>query len=231
MTSQNHKLRNAWAMGSVLLLTVTSCSSPAPRHAAIELFDGKTLSGWSYVLADHQVKMEQVWSVQDGILICQGTPVGFIYKGPEVTDFRLIVEYRWPPGSEPGNSGIFSRISKPMQGIPPAIECQLKHGSAGDVLGLQGKQIAAGQPRFFSVSKHPLAGDIAGVTKTADAENPPGQWNRVEIVAQGPRYSVSMNGKLINTAEGVEVVAGPIGLQSEGGVIQFRRATLNVLDP
>ena len=217
-------------MGAVLLLTVTSCSSPAPRHAAIELFDGKTLSGWSYLLADPQVKMEQVWSVQDGILTCQGTPVGFIYKGPEVTDFRLIVEYRWPPGSEPGNSGIFSRISKPMKGIPPAIECQLKHGSAGDVLGLQGKKIAAGQPRFFSVSKHPLAGDIAGVAKTADAENPPGEWNRVEILAQGPRYSVSINGKVINTAKGVEVVPGPIGLQSEGGVIQFRQATLTILD-
>jgi hypothetical protein len=231
MTSQNHKLRNAWAMGAALLFTVTSCSCPAPRHAAIELFDGKTLSGWSYVLADPQVKMKEVWSVEDGILTCQGTPVGFIYKGPEVTDFRLIVEYRWPPGSEPGNSGIFSRISKPLQGIPPAIECQLKHGSAGDVLGLQGKTIASGQPRFFSVLKHPLAGDIAGVTKTAGAENPPGQWNRVEILAQGPRYSISMNGKLINTAEGVEVVAGPVGLQSEGGVIQFRRATLSILDP
>ena len=218
-------------MGAALLITVTSCSSPAPRRAAIELFDGKTLSGWSYVLADPKVKMEQVWSVQDGLLTCQGTPVGFIYKGPEVTDFRLVVEFRWPPGSEPGNSGIFSRIGRPMKAIPPAIECQLKHGSAGDVLGLQGKTIAAGQSRFFSVSKHPLAGDIAGVTKTADAENPPGQWNRVEILAQGPRYSVSMNGKVINTAEGVEVVAGPIGLQSEGGVIQFRRATLTMLDP
>ena len=217
-------------MGAALLITVTSCSSPAPRRAAIELFDGKTLSGWSYVLADPKVKMEQVWSVQDGLLTCQGTPVGFIYKGPEVTDFRLIVEYRWPPGSEPGNSGIFSRIGRPMKAIPPAIECQLKHGSAGDVLGLQGKTIAAGQSRFFSVSKHPLAGDIAGVTKTADAENP-GQWNRVEILAQGPRYLVKMNGKVINTADGVEVVAGPIGLQSEGGVIQFRRATLTVLDP
>jgi hypothetical protein len=40
-----------------------------------------------------------------------------------------------------------------------------------------------------------------------------------------------MNGKAINTADGVEVVAGPIGLQSEGGVIQFRRATLTILDP
>jgi hypothetical protein len=230
MTNQNRILRSAWGLGAVLLVTVTSCSSPAPRPAAIELFDGKTLNGWAYVLADPQVKMKQVWSVQDGILTCQGTPVGFIYKGPEVTDFRLVVEYRWPPGSQPGNSGIFSRIGRPMKAIPPVIEVQLKHGSAGDVLGLQGKQIAAAQPRFFSVSKHPLAGDIAGVAKIVDAENPPGEWNRVEILAQGPRYSVRMNGKDVNAAEGVEVVAGPIGLQSEGGVIQFRRATLTVLD-
>ena len=230
MTNQNCKLRSAWGFGALLLLTVTSCSTPSPRPATIELFDGKTLSGWAYVLADPQVKMEQVWSVQDGILTCQGTPVGALYKGPEVTDFRLIVEYRWPPGSKPGNSGIFSRISRPMTAIPRTVEVQLKHGSAGDILGLQGKPIAAGQPRFFSVSKHPLAGDIAGVTKTVDAENPPGQWNRAEILAQGPRYSVKMNGKVINAAEGVEIVAGPIGLQSEGGVIQFRRATLTPLD-
>ena len=162
MTSQNHKLRSAWAMGAVLLLTVTSCSSPAPRHAAIELFDGKTLSGWSYVLADPQVKMEQVWSVQDGILTCQGTPVGFIYKGPEVTDFRLIVEYRWPPGSEPGNSGIFSRISKPMKAIPPAIECQLKHGSAGDVLGLQGKKLPPASRASSRSRSTPLPGISPG---------------------------------------------------------------------
>jgi hypothetical protein len=230
MKNQNLKLRSAWGLGALLLLTVTSCSTPSPRQATIELFDGKTLSGWDYVLADPQVKMEQVWSVQDGLLTCQGTPVGFIYKRPEVTDFRLIVEYRWPPGSKPGNSGIFSRISRPMKAIPQTIEVQLKHGSAGDVLGLQGKQIAAGQPRFFSVSKHPLAGDIAGVAKIVDAENPPGEWNQVEILAQGPRYSVKMNGKEINAAEGVEVVAGPTGLQSEGGVIQFRRASLTILD-
>jgi len=230
MTKQIQKLGSVWALGAALILTVTSCSCPFARHGAIELFDGKTLSGWDYVLADPQVKMDQVWSVRDGILTCQGTPVGFIYKGPAVTDFRLVVEYRWPPGSEPGNSGIFSRISKPMQALPPTFEVQLKHGSAGDVLGLQGKQIAAGQPRFFSVSKHPLAGDIAGVAKTVDAEKPPGEWNWVEILAQGPRYSVTMNGKVINQAEGVEVVAGPIGLQSEGGVVQFRRASLTILD-
>jgi hypothetical protein len=136
-----------------------------------------------------------------------------------------------PPGSKPGNSGIFSRITGPMKAIPPAVEFQSKHGSAGDILGLQGLKIAAGKPRFFSVAKHPLAGDIAGVAKTVDAENPPGEWNRVEILVQGPRYLVTMNGKMINAAEGVEVVAGPIGLLSEGGLIQFHRATLTILDP
>lgn len=231
MTNQTRKLMSACGLGALLLTTVTSCSSPARHHATIELFDGKTLSGWAYVLADPQVKMEQVWSVQDGLLTCQGTPVGFIYKGPAVTDFRLIVEYRWPPGSKPGNSGVFSRITGPMKAIPPAVEFQLKHGSAGDLLGLQGRKIAAGQPRFFSVAKHPLAGDIAGVAKTVDAENPPGEWNRVEILAQGPRYLVKLNGKEVNAVDGVEVVAGPIGLQSEGEVIQFRRATLTILDP
>ncbi len=223
-------LRKAsWTLVSILLLAAVSCSSQGPSHKAIELFDGKTLTGWNYVLADPAVKMEQVWSVRDGILTCQGTPFGALYKGPVVTDFRLVVEYRWAPGHEPGNSGIFSRISGPMKAIPPAIEVQLKHGDAGDVLGLQGKHIAADQARFFSVAKHPQAGDIAGVKKTADLEKPPGEWNRVEIEAHGSHYSVRMNGEAVNEVDGVEVVAGPVGVQSEGGVIQVRRVSLTPL--
>ena len=216
--------------GGVLLLALTSCSTTQPRTTAIELFDGKSLDGWDYVLADAQVKRDQVWSVKDGILTCQGTPVGCIFKGPEVTNFKFVVDYRWAPGQEPGNSGIFSRISRPATPLPKTVEVQLKHGSAGDVLGLQGRKVAADQPRFFSIAKHPLAGDIAGVNKTADLERPAGEWNQVEIVAQGGHYTVRMNGQIVNDVNGVEIVAGPVGLQSEGGVIQFRRATLTPLD-
>ena len=74
------------------------------------------------------------------------------------------------------------------------------------------------------------AGDVAGVQKILDAENPPGEWNRVEILAQGARYQVWINGKLVNDANGVEVASGPVGVQSEGGIIQFRRITLTPLD-
>ncbi len=224
----NRNIKNLTRLTLVLTLAmaVNSCSSPRGSNSSIDLFNGKDLKGWSYILADPSVRMGKVWSVEGGILTCQGTPIGAIYRGPKVTNFRLLVEYRWAPGTTPGNSGIFSRISGPMKAIPPAIEVQLQHGNAGDILGLQGKQVASAQPRFFEVKKHVLAGDIAGVKKVFDQERAPGEWNRVEITAEGSRYTVLMNGKVINEADGVEVVPGLVGLQSEGGVIQFRRVTL-----
>ena len=230
MTNQMKRIWRNGAISGLLLMGVASCSTPGEHGRTIELFNGKDLTGWQQVLADPAVKMSQVWSVENGILVCQGTPLGALYRGPAVTDFRMVVEYRWPHGSEPGNSGIFSRLGEPLKALPCAIEVQLKHGSAGDVMGLQGKPVASGQPRFFEVKKHAVAGDVAGVQKMLDAENPPGEWNRVEILAQGPRYQVWINGKLVNDANGVEVAPGPVGVQSEGGVIQFRRVTLTPLD-
>ena len=100
------------------------------------------------------------------------------------------------------------------------------NGNAGDVLGLQGMRVASGQPRFFEVKAHEIAGDIAGVKKTADAEKQAGEWNRVEVLAQGDRYTVWMNGQQINEVTGVEIAAGALGLQSEGGEIHFRTVTL-----
>jgi hypothetical protein len=132
------------------------------------------------------------------------------------------VEYRWAPGQEPGNSGIFSRIEAPVKPLPRAVEVQLRHGSAGDVLGLQGKPVFMDQHRTFSVKGHAVAGDIAGVRKITDAENPPGKWNLVEILANEGDYLVTVNGVVVNHAQGVHLSSGPVGVQSEGGEIHFR---------
>lgn len=219
-----------YSWGALLILTVTSCSTLSGTKSSLELFNGKDLTGWNYVSADPQIQMDQVWSVQDGILTCQGTPVGAILHGPKVTNFRMSVEYRWPLEGKPGNSGIFSRITPSSKAIPQVVEVQLKHGSAGDVMGLQGRQVADGQPRFFTIKAHSVAGDIAGVKQLADLEKPAGEWNRVEILAQSAHYTVWINGKLANEADGVEMVAGQVGLQSEENVVQFRRVRLTPLD-
>jgi hypothetical protein len=195
----------------------------------VDLFDGSTLDGWKHVLADAGVPRERVWSVREGMIVCQGTPLGYLHTVREFTSFRLRLEYRWAPGAKPGNSGIFSRINGAPRPLPRTVEVQLMHGSAGDVLTLQGMKLGAGQPRYFHVAKHELAGDIDGVKKLSDAEKAPGEWNQVEILAQADRYTVWVNGQQVNEATGVEVLPGPIGLQSEGGEIHFRRIAVTPL--
>lgn len=212
-------------------VTLTACRTASDRSASrpIELFNGRNLAGWTHVLEKPDVPREAVWSVRDRILICAGKPLGVLQTEREFTSFRLVVEYRWAPGTKPGNSGILTRINGPARALPRSAEVQLMHGNAGDVLGLQGMRVLGGQPRSFEVKAHAVAGDISGVRKLVDAEKPPGEWNRIEVLADGGSYTVWMNGQQINHAVGVEILPGPIGLQSEGGEIHFRRVTLTPL--
>jgi hypothetical protein len=228
--NHSNQIRIGTVLAAVVLQSIfqmgCACMRDGGAASTIELFNGKNLKGWKSVLADPSVKPEAVWSVRDGMIVCLGAPIGFLHSEQEFTNFRLVVEYRWAPGSKPGNSGIFSRIHQQFTALPRCCECQLMNGSAGDIMTLQGMTMTAQQPRYFSVAKHPQAGDIAGVKKTADQEKPAGEWNRVEILAQGAQYKVWMNGILVNEVEGIQVVRGPVGLQSEGGEIHFRRASL-----
>jgi len=209
----------------------TSKNQAKQTRPYIRLFNGSDIESWNHVLADSSISRDKVWKVEQGMIKCSGDPIGVLYAGPDATDFHLVVEYRWAPGAKPGNSGIFSRIEEPVTALPRAIELQLKHGDAGHVLGLKGKPVSApGQPRYFEVKAHPVAGDISGTRRLGDAEKPPGEWNRVEILACGPKYTVWLNGQLINIAEGVHVSKGKVGIQSEGGEIHFRKMEFTPLD-
>lgn len=213
--------------GAGLLLALAAAVGAAEKQGgAVALFGDGSLRGWTHVLADPAVRREQVWTLRDGVLICSGSPIGVLYTEKHYTNFRLELEYRWAPGGQPGNSGIMSRITPGTGALPRTVEVQLHHGNAGDVIGLQGFPIAAGgQARWFQRDSK-VAGLISGVKKAAAAEKPPGEWNRVELEARGDRYTVKLNGQVVNEVSGVEVRAGPIGLQSEGGEIHFRGVRL-----
>jgi hypothetical protein len=214
-------------VGLALAANATLAGEAAVR--AIPLFNGKDLEGWAHVLADSAVGREQVWSVRDGMLVCTGTPIGVLHTKKHYTSFRLAVEYRWGQAAAPGNSGIMSRMSPGTGALPRTCEVQLQHGNAGDVIGLQGFPIArGGQARWFERDSK-VAGRISGVKKATAAEKPAGEWNRVEIEARADRYTVRINGQLVNEVSGVEVKPGPIGLQSEGGEIHFRGVVLTPL--
>jgi hypothetical protein len=220
----------------VLAVAAVSCSTMTREEtgSTLELFNGRDLRGWVAVSGPSGgeggvVGTGSVWSVREGMIVCRGEPIGYLHTRSHFKDFRMTVEYRWAPGGEPGNSGLFSRIDGEPRALPRCVEVQLMHGNAGDVLGLQGRRIDSEQPRHFHIAAHPLAGDIDGVRKEVAGEAEAGRWNRVEILAQGDSYTVWLNGVLVNRVTGVEVVSGPVGLQSEGGEIHFREVRIVAL--
>ena len=206
-------LRIAVAGFMLIGLALAAAPSTKSADAEIKLLD-KGLQGWRYYLSDHLVGMEDVWSVRDGVLVCKGEPMGYLYTAKAYKNFRLHVEWRWAPGTKPGNSGVLFRINgKPMP-LPRCLEAQLQAGNVGDLYGFHGMK---------------LSGDLNGVTKIAGNEKDPGEWNVYEVLAEGPSIKVWLNGKLVNEARDAELLAGPLALQSEGGEIHFRNVLLKPL--
>jgi len=218
------------AAGVVFLAGLAGWLHAAETSApAIELFDGRSLRGWEAYLVDPGAKMTDVWSVRDGLLVCKGEPMGYLATKKCFTNFRLIVEWRWAPGTEPGNSGVLMRITGKPQALPRCVEAQLKAGSAGDIYGFHGFPVK-GDPARAVALEGELFGKLAGVTKIKGAEKPPGEWNRYVITLCGEKLTLVINGQKVNEATGLEVVAGKIALQSEGGEIHFRKVQLIPLD-
>lgn len=196
----------------------------------IRLFNGESLDGWDFFVIDPEKKIEDVWSVQDGLLVTQGEPLGYLFTKEKYKNFRLTVEWRWEPGTKPGNSGVLLRIAgDPVSFLPKCVEAQLQSGSAGDIWAFYGAALRGDSERFRKIEGHEKLGDFVGVGKIKAAENRPGEWNKYEIELVGPKLTLWINGEKVNEAEGLDVLEGPIGLQSEGGRIQFRAVTLKPL--
>jgi hypothetical protein len=197
----------------------------AGQGKGIRLFNGRDLTGWEYFLVEPGVQMKDVWSVRDGLLVCKGEPMGYLATKRKFKNFKLVVEWRWAPGQEPGNSGVLMRITGKPQALPKCAEAQLKSGSAGDIYGFHGFQVKGDAARSRTAEGE-LFGQLLGVSKIKGNEKEPGQWNKYEITLKDGDLTLLVNGEKVNEATGLDVVMGKIGLQSEGGEIHFRTVQL-----
>ena len=196
---------------------------------SVALFNGKDLTGWTHYLVEPDVKMTDVWSVRDGLLICKGEPMGYIATKGKYTNFRLIVEWRWAPGKEAGNSGVLMRITGEPRALPKCTEAQLQSGKAGDIYGFHGFQVKGDAARFRT-AENEMIGKLTGVSKIKGNENEPGQWNKYDITLKDGSLTLLINGEKVNEATGLDIVPGTIGLQSEGGEIHFRTVKIMPMD-
>ena len=219
-------MRRETSLLAIISLCVSFTSSADLSAEEIQLFNGRDLSGWEYFLVDEDVGMEDVWSVKDGILVCQGKPGGYLCTKKEYENFKLVVEWRWP--GEPSNSGVLMRITGEPMMLPNCVEAQLQSGNAGDMYGFQGFKIDGDKERWFS--KPERLGGMTGVKKIEGNEKQPGEWNKYEITVDGGDITLVINGKKVNEATDCDVRPGKIGLQSEGGEIHFRTVTLTPIN-
>jgi hypothetical protein len=191
-----------------------------------EIFNGKDLSGWK--------GNPELWSVEEGCITGRTTadkPLKFntflVWDAGQVSNFELEFDYQL---GDAGNSGIQyrSRVLNEADfvvgGYQADIDASLKF--AGINYEEKGRGILAQRGQRVSI------GDGVELGKAIQA----GQWNHYRVVADGPRLSHYINGKLmsevIDHQEGKAAAAGVLAFQIHVGPpmkIQFKNIRLKEL--
>jgi len=199
----------------ITLCFATACTSSKKE----KLFNGKNLSNWEFVVADPSVPADQVFSVSERAILIQGSPFGYIYTKKKYRNYELFVEWSWV--DEPTNSGIFLVIEEINSPFPKGVECQLKAGSAGDLVLLGGTD--AIEYHYIEGQERPRVPIIP--KREESSEKAPGEWNQAKIIVNKGVIAIYINDVLQNVRAGISK-EGHIGLQSEGKRIKFRNVKL-----
>jgi hypothetical protein len=205
----------------ILMVTpyVTNAQSKAPESKGKQtrLFNEKDLKNWVFHLKDPSIDPATVFTVQNGVIHIKGDPFGYMRTKESYSDYKLNVEWRYP--GEASNSGVFIHGQKPDTIWLKCFECQLKAGSAGDFVCMNGSDM---NERIDKTNR--MVKKLA-----ASSEKPNGEWNTLEVVCKANTIEVSVNGVLQNKGTGLNVSKGFICLQSEGKDIEFRNVFLTKL--
>ncbi|MCY2953389.1 MAG: M60 family metallopeptidase [Planctomycetota bacterium] len=184
---------------------------------------------WKHFSEDPKARLADVWQLRDGVLVCRGAPKGYLYLDRGFADFVLKLQWRWPEGKQPGSGGVLVRITGTDKIWPRSLEAQLNAGQAGDFWGIGGFALDGPADRMKTL-EDPKLGRLTHLKRTANLENPAGQWNEYEIIARGDTVTLRINGKEVNRATRCDGKPGRICLTAEGSEIHFRNVKLQSLD-
>ncbi len=171
------------------------------------------LKGWTRVPIPPTLGVDprQQWSVDTaaGTLICNGKGGHeWLKYDKEYGDFVFHVEWRFTPLPQADaryNSGIGIRLS-PMG----EIWHQAQTGPAG--AWLFGVDVAGGKLARTNLRDQMIENRV----------KPAGEWNVMEIYAEGDTLRLWLNGKVVSVWKGCTITRGFLGLEAEGFEIAFR---------
>ena len=207
---------------AIALLLLLSPAFAADDAGFKPLFDGKTLTGWKLV-GGHGPG----YIVQDAKIVCPADGGGNLFTEKEYGNFALRFEFMLSPG---GNNGI--GIRAPFEGDAAYQGMEIQVLDDGD-------QMYTGKirPEQYHGSVYDVIPARTGFKK------PVGEWNEEEIVADGSRIKVTLNGVIILDADlsivkeekvlakhpGLSRKAGHIGFLGHGSLVQFRNIRVKEL--
>ncbi|MES2920811.1 MAG: DUF1080 domain-containing protein [Verrucomicrobiota bacterium] len=217
----------------IALLAATTIATAAP----VALFNGKDLSGWAADVpkADKDPGIAPSFIVRDGLLVSLGKPEGHLVTAESFSDYKLVVEYRFP--KQGGNCGVLVHASKPraLYGMfPQSIEVQMFHENAGDFWCIgENIEVPDMEKRRPHKDGQKFGGgpdDARNIKNLTDgSEKPLGEWNTMVIECKGAEVTVHVNGTLVNHGTNCTAKAGKIALQAEGTEVEFRKVELTKL--
>ena len=203
-------------------IAAAETGSPVVPQGKTVLWNGADFTGWTRFLRDSTADVGKTWSIDNGLLKCDGKPAGYMRTETPYADYHLHVEWRWP--GQPGNNGVLVHMSGDDKVWPKSLECQLQTGSAGDFWVIGGVETA----------EHAKGGDRVRGRRTIklqdSSEKPLGEWNAYDIICKDDWVVVMVNGVLQNVATQCSERGGKICLQSEGAVIEYRNIYLEPLE-
>jgi hypothetical protein len=216
-------------VAALVLLAAAAWGSHLDAAAAdegvVKLFNGKDLTGWvRYVDPRSKADPDKIWTIEDGMIRCEGSVLGYIRTEKEYGDYLLRLQWRWGTKvTSDRNSGVFVHVSGPDKIWPKGVEAQLFTGHAGDFWLVDGFKLqvdpARRDPRaanhYFRMKDH--------------VEKPIGEWNQYEILCKEGVIKLTVNGEVVNEGRHAEAMRGKILLQSEGAEIFFRDIELTPL--
>ncbi len=155
-----------------LALTISAASLRAEdvEPGFKSLMDGKTFDGWKKAM-EHP----DTWKVEDGAFVAHGDRCHLFYVGDEkpFKNFHLKVDVMTEPVS---NGGIYFHTKYQTEGWPKGgFECQV-NCSHGD---------------------WKKTGSLYDVVNVAESLGKDGKWWTQEIIVQGKKVTVKVDGKIV----------------------------------
>jgi hypothetical protein len=172
------------------------------REGWVLLFDGKSTDQW--FVADRGPIPASI--IQDGTInphgVGSGRKVYLMYTKRTFRDFALALDFKV---SKDCNSGVFLRAGEPNDPVQSGLEIQV-FDSAGKTM----------------LTKYDCGALYDAQAPSTNAMKPAGEWNHVEITAEGAKVRVVLNGQNVLDAD-VDRWTEP-GRNPDGTKNKYKRA-------